>query len=363
MSQTKGKKKVRLIDVSGTFFEMGSQYGAACAKEIKQLSETNLKRVGGREALTPVINAAYLPEAESYAPEFVEFIRGVADGAKIDFIDAFFHNTQELMTSPGPFPSLLGGCTSFIASGEATVDGKLIMGWNYDLIERWQEYIVVIKLTPKEGPRVIGPALAGWLPLQGMNSAGLGKVGSRLAYTKDPVHHTPGTPFFIYNQKMIWSENIGQAIDALTRAKRRSDIHAMFGTREGDMLGIEYLSQEFGVLYPQKGMLVHANHFETERFKDGDAVYTFAPDSYVRGARMTRLMEDQHGKLSVDIMKGILADHGNYPESICRHMNPKFYPRRNPNKTLISVIFCPEDQVMYAAYGNPCENEFFKFKL
>jgi isopenicillin-N N-acyltransferase-like protein len=362
VSEPKEKRKVKFIEVSGTFFEMGSQYGAACSQDIKKMVEGNFKRVGGRDALTPVIQKSYLPEAEAYAPEFVDFIRGVADGAKIDFIDAFFHNTQELMTSPGPFPSLMGGCTNFAAGGETTSDGKLIMGQNYDLIEHWQEYIVLLKMVPAEGPRVIGPAIAGWLPLFGMNSAGLAMVGNRLSYTKDPLYHTSGTPFFAFNQKMIWSENIGQAIEALTTAKRRSHIHAMFGTHEDDILGVEYLSQEFALLYPQRGILVHANHFETERFKDGDDAFTFAPDSYVRGARMTRLMEKHRGQISVDVLKELLQDHGNYPDSICRHVNPKF-PRRNPNKTLISIIFCPEDKKVHCAFGNPCDNEYFEYPL
>jgi len=362
MSNPKGKKQVKFIEVSGTLYEMGSQYGAVCSQEIKRLTEANFRRVGGRDALTPVIKKVYLPEVEAYAPEFVDFLRGIADGAKIDFMDAFFHNTQELMTSPGPFPSLMGGCTNFAASGEVTSDGKLIVGHNYDLIERWQEYIVLLKMTPDKGPRVIGPTIAGWFPLIGMNSSGLVMVGNRLGYTKDPIYHTRGTPFFAYNQKMLWSENISEAIEALISAKRRSHIHVMCATHEGDVLGIEYLSEEFAFLYPQRGIYVHADHIETDRFKSGDAAFTFAPDSYVRGARMTRLLDKYRGQLSVDAIKELLQDHGNYPDSICRHVNPK-HPRRNPNKTLVSTIFCPEDKKVYCAFGNPCENEYFVYKL
>ena len=48
----------------------------------------------------------------------------------------------------------------------------------------------------------------------------------------------------------------------------------------------------------------------------------------------------------------ILADHNDYPLSICRYYDPET-PRLFNAETLVSFIMVPEEQLMYISYGNP----------
>lgn len=71
MSGEKAKRKLKIVEVSGTSFEMGLQYGSACP-EIKemiqimgQLLETDLEKL-------KTLSSSYLPAIQGYDPDLPE---------------------------------------------------------------------------------------------------------------------------------------------------------------------------------------------------------------------------------------------------------------------------------------------------
>jgi isopenicillin-N N-acyltransferase-like protein len=63
-------------------------------------------------------------------------------------------------------------------------------------------------------------------------------------------------------------------------------------------------------------------------------------------------------------MKQLFHDHNNYPNSICRHPNPRApLPTVKIMKTLLSIINCPREQKAHIAPGNPGENEYIEYRL
>ena len=72
-------------------------------------------------------------------------------------------------------------------------------------------------------------------------------------------------------------------------------------------------------MYPVDNIFTHSNNFVTERFKAGDMMANCIPDSFLRVKRLDNLMRKHKGNLSADLMKELLQDHNNYPDSICRH--------------------------------------------
>ncbi len=61
------------------------------------------------------------------------------------------------------------------------------------------------------------------------------------------------------------------------------------------------------------------------------------------------------GKVTVDRLKEILADHVNYPESICRHGASV--------KSTFSIILNLNTLTMLLAKGNPCEVKYNEYRL
>jgi isopenicillin-N N-acyltransferase-like protein len=358
---TKGTKKLKIIDVSGSHYEMGIQYGKACP-EISGMLDITCQLYGGQKKVNSILDKyvpMYLPYMEEYAPEIVEQLKGMAAGAKVDFRDILFLNiTYEISV-----PTVMEGCTSFAASGDATADGKLITGQNLDHIEPWKDYMILLKMKPANGPGIMAVTAAGCLGLIGMNSAGI-SINLNLLRNKDSLELTGGVPTHVIVNKLFMSENIDKAIAAIASAEGRSAKNYLLAHGQEGIVNIETTTNDMEIQFPEKGVLTHANCFKTDRFKSTDLAPLLVPDSYIRFPRLLQLMEQHYGNISVDVMKQLLQDHVNYPNSICRHPDKKaLLPYARIMKTLISIISCPEERKAYIATGNPCENEYVEYQL
>jgi isopenicillin-N N-acyltransferase-like protein len=171
-------------------------------------------------------------------------------------------------------------------------------------------------------------------------------------------------PSHIILRKVLTSENISEAVGVIASAGRRSAKNYLLASYQGDIVNLEVTLDDLDVHYPERGILTHANCFKTDRFKSADLAPMYWPDSYIRGQRLFQLMDNHYGHLSVDVMKQLLQDHNNHPNSICRHRDPKApLPMSRMMKTLLSLISCPKERKAYIALGNPCENEYIEYQL
>jgi isopenicillin-N N-acyltransferase-like protein len=360
MSGGKGKRKVKVIEVSGNSFEMGFQYGVACP-EITKMLDITYQVFGGKDKADILANKyipLYLPFAEQYAPEIVEEMRGMAAGAILDFQDIFFLNiTYEISV-----PSVMG-CTSFAAAGQATIDGEVITGQNFDFLSMWEDVIILLKMKPSFGPEILAVAPAGSLGLFGLNSAGI-SLNLNLLRNKDSLNPNGGVPSHIILRKLLACERVGDAIGVIASAEKRSAKNYLLASDQGDIVDVEVTASDLDVRYPERGILTHANCFTSDRFKSADQAPFYWADSYIRDHRLYQLMDNQHGQLSVDVMKQLLQDHNNNPNSICRHPDPKAILQFGRMiKTIFSFISCPKKRKAYIALGNPCENEYIEYHL
>jgi isopenicillin-N N-acyltransferase-like protein len=255
------------------------------------------------------------------------------------------------------------GCTSFAAAGEATGHKAAIAGQNFDFIEPWEEYMILLKMKPAAGPRMLAVTSAGCLGLIGFNSAGLA-VNLNLLKNKDSLTPHKGVPTHIILNKVFSCENPSEAITAIAAAEGRAAKNYLVTSREGDIIGAETTMDDLDIQFAEKGIYTHANYFKAERFRSADLAPMMLPDSYIRAQRLFELMDSRRGKISVEMMKQLLRDHNNYPGSICRHTNPRaLLPVGKLMKTLVSIISCPAEQKAYISYGNPCENEYLEYQL
>jgi isopenicillin-N N-acyltransferase like protein len=70
-------------------------------------------------------------------------------------------------------------------------------------------------------------------------------------------------------------------------------------------------------------------------------------------------MENDFGRLDLAIFKQNLCDHANYPLSICRHN----VEGESDSVTQSALIFIPEEKMMLASDGPPCEKGFDQYPL
>ena len=195
----------------------------------------------------------------------------------------------------------------------------------------------------------------------GLNSAGISVNGNLLMH-KDYVSPGEIVPHNVISRKTMSSKNLGKVINTIMSAKRGPAVHQLFGSSQGDVISIEVTPDDLGFLYPVDDIFTHANNFVTERFKYGDIVANLLPDSFIRIKRLDDLMRGHKGNLSVDLMKELLQDHNNYPDSICRHADEELRPSMQM-KTVASIIAIPSEREMHIALGNPCQNEYIEYKF
>jgi len=353
--------KLKIIEVGGSPYDMGFQYGAACPEIREVLAETR-QMFGGPDRARDLIQEyvpKYLPAVETYAPEILEEMKGMAAGADVMLEDIMFLNiTYEIST-----PSVMGGCTAFAAAGGATADGTVLAGQNFDYIEPWSKYLVALKMNPSNSPAFLAVTAAGCLGLFGLNSAGI-SLNLNLLKDKNSLTPSGGVPTHVILRKILSCESIGEAIAAIGSAEGRAAKNYLVTDERGDIIDIETTTTDLDIQYPERGILTHANHFKADRFKSGDLASLFIPDAYVRSYRLYQLMEGQHGKLTVELMQQLLQDHNNHPAAICRHCNPKApLEIGRLMKTLVSIVSCPMERKAWISVGNPCENDYFEYSL
>ncbi len=101
-------------------------------------------------------------------------------------------------------------------------------------------------------------------------------------------------------------------------------------------------------------MLLHTNHFLAPRLDPVDLSLWAMPDSAVRLQRLKAATTAGKHPLTLDDFRALLADHADYPNSVCAHPNPADHPREQ-GTTVASVLMDLTARRLWLAAGHPCQ--------
>ncbi|HCR15870.1 MAG TPA: hypothetical protein DIU35_00160, partial [Candidatus Latescibacteria bacterium] len=101
-------------------------------------------------------------------------------------------------------------------------------------------------------------------------------------------------------------------------------------------------------------ILLHTNHYLTDAFQEYED-NTLA-DSCPRLDRIGELVEAQLGEITVDTMKGILADHSGDPAGICRHGEKGMH-------SVSGYIAEPAKGVLHVRRGHGCLGSWVEYEV
>jgi len=76
--------------------------------------------------------------------------------------------------------------------------------------------------------------------------------------------------------------------------------------------------------------------------------------------RIERLVDAKFGTITFDSLKAIMADHANYPRSVCKHHTPE---SDLDYGTIGSVVIDVSNRVLWACNGNPCRGDWREERL
>jgi isopenicillin-N N-acyltransferase-like protein len=278
----------------------------------------------------------------------------MADGAAIDFNDLLALNCMEALTED----ALHAGCTSLAAAPEATADQTLLVGHNEDWLPDDFDAVYLIHARPAAEPAFLAVTYGGLLPNIGFNEHGIAQCCDSV-YPNDV---RIGVPRIFVSRAVLAAHTPSEAIRAAVNRQRAAGYNHLIAHSSGDIYSVEVSAENFEVIYGADGLLVHTNHYASAHMRAVERDSEELISSRVRYNRASRLLRSQAGRLSLKSLQAILADHVNYPQSICCHTETGDTPIER-QQTIASLLMDLTSQTMHVAWGTPCRSEYHAFRL
>jgi isopenicillin-N N-acyltransferase-like protein len=355
------KSTIRLtsVECGGAPYEIGRQWGEGCRENLQaslNMLYSGLEHGPFRANKAKVWDAAltFLAAVRNFDPYGFEMLRGQAEGAGLVLEEALaLLCSLEIAFNYG---KIMGLCTSFALTGKATRGGRTILGQNVD----WHpaSTLELLRIRHESGIREFVLCLSG-SPYYHMSSAGIGNcVNLTLGPLGDMKQQVP---LSVYISRAMRQPRIGFALGILRRQARGLG-YVHLADAAGNMTGLEAVADDIELMVPERDVLLHANHYETQRFKAGDWTPRLIPDTCARAGRMRERIESARGTITPETLMEILSDHEGHPNSICRHVDAS-KPPEMASASRASFVMVPAEGLMYIAAGPPCEHEYVEYRL
>jgi isopenicillin-N N-acyltransferase like protein len=350
------------IEIAGTPYDRGVAYGKAAAGRMRKsvsLYAGQLAELGLEPRRIEAIIRSFMPKVGAFDMDYVAEMNGIARGADLSFEEVAIINLRtELLQIARKLaretPKDDDGCTGAVMLAPATADGSVIHGQNWDWRHECVETGVVLLIHRDDGPDVLVFTEAGGLARNGMNSVGTALTGNFLVSHLD--NEGLGVPLPFIHRKALEEEHFAMALRAVATTPTAGSNNVMMSHADGFGIDFECAPDESFPIYPDQGLLVHANRWESPvaqtKLKDaGDS-----PSSFYRSWRLKELLARRHGQLTVDDLKTALFDRFGWPHSICRPPLPD--AKSNLSGSVAMVIMQPARGIMEMA-PLPAENRTF----
>ena len=350
-------KQFPYIEVSGSHYECGYQYGRAAAAQIALGAKLYLEKFVHdlqlpAEEVRRMAMACARPVEEAW-PELIEEVKGVADGSGVDLGDVMVINCRYELSK---FPKVQE-CTTGYAAGSATKTGTayLFKNWDFSMLQTL-ERIVILHITQDDGTRIVGITEAGQLIRDGLNSHGVGIVSNNLQSVYDS--EAPGVPTCFMRRRILKSKSFEEAGQVIRTFRRAVSCNSLIGCADGRAIDFEVHPKGAFEILPEQDVLTHANHFVVDMSVDA---VTDKPKN--RDARLRELLMEAHGAIDIAHIKHCLCDHKYLPLAICRHPAKEGSAYVTGTQTVSSTIMDFANGEVWICAGNPCEGIYLKYTV
>ena len=363
-----------LVEVSGPPQERGRKYGRLAAQRIKRgigHYGRELTKIGLGESEIAAMVRDFIPVIEDFDPSYVEEMRGIAQGCgeKFEQIALLNARTEILKMARRKAarpvePSEVvedDGCTGAVLLPEATLDGKLIHGQNWDWKVDCAETGVVLKVRRDDGPDFMTFTEAGGLARAGLNAAGIAISANYLESNLD--YARAGVPLALIRRKVLEQAHFALALRAVATTPKSASNNMIVSTAEGYAIDFECAPDEAFAIHPADGILVHANHWVSSvaltKVKETGLVNT--PDSLYRDVRVRQALLRDRGRLTVDHLRNAFFDDFAAPWSVCRPPRTTF--QGNLSATVAMILMQPAAGLMEVCPLPALQRDFTTYRL
>ena len=318
------------LHIEGAPFERGFQRGYLTANEIDRFYKTMAyvqEFETGRD-IDFFVNASAKLFRANVSKEYVEEMAGIAAGATAagkdisyeqmlfmnGFIDVCWYwwpQEQKRMRDDGP------GCSAFVATGDATANGKVVMAHN-----TWSPYATtqycnqIVDILPDKGHRILmqswGPCIYSGTDFF-ITSAGL--VGTETTIGGFSGFDPKGTPVFERARRaMQYADNIDEWAQIMIKNNNGAYANSWLlgDVNTGEIAQLELGLKNHSLLKKKDGFFTGSNVADNIKIlrQETDSPYDDIRNRCVsRRVRWRQLMKKYYGKIDVEAAKKMLADH------------------------------------------------------
>lgn len=344
-----------IVEVRGkTHRDMGQALGEQLTDRIREvLAELRIPGEYQLPAHRSLLCGSFLRRMRRYAPELLEEMEGIAEGAGVPRDDVFVYNDLPEMWQADAFGrAAAAGCTAF-----GFTDSPIgpIIGKNNDIGENAAKYHIPHRYTFPDGRKALIFTWPGTVWANAfVNEQGLAFGGATVTSAGTDPEGFPSNFMF-----RVFAERAGSVEEAVALIPTLPiSTHAFTGVLadEHTVRGLEVGVGGHAVLEPEGGACWGTNHFtQAEMLARQKADAQVMATSWARWARLEELTKDTPH--TVEGAKSILAHHADWG-SICQH-------GKGPAQmhTSASYVMVPRERRVDFAYGRPCQVDWVEVPM
>jgi isopenicillin-N N-acyltransferase-like protein len=283
-------------------------------------------------------------------PQVLEEIRGIGDGAGLSYAHTFFAAVQDGMPLS---VEKRASCTAFSCGRGTTAFNNILLGQTKDTNAPLDRYRIM-HIAYNSGRRILLLNYPGWIANICVTSDGLSFAGNSI-YGERPPNDT--VPFSFLKRMVMEKSSVSQVLDAIDNLTFENSCF-LIGDSTGHLVCLEHLAGLRSLHDVTHQAFGHANSVLSLELKKYESATTVSCSSALRQRNIEKLLDRARGSITVESMKHILADHADFPLSICRHI-----AECDPNVTTAAFVANLTNLTMDIAIGNPCVAEFRSYQV
>jgi len=312
--------KLRILALEGTPYEMGLAHGRALRREIREIVElwkkdieTGYKTDAASFVKSLLAKTSFQSSINKWTPGLLDEVRGIADGAGLDFETIYAYQLIDEAWVIGP-ELVSAKCTSI--GGRKTGKNPAFVSQTLDVPGFYHGYQTVLRIRDRAaGMESLVLTIPGVVALNGLNSRGVGvcvNAVTQLAFTTD------GLPVAFVLRGILKTKSFNEAEKFLRKIKSAAPQNYLIGSPEG-VVGFEFAGDRLTPFVPFEGaeFTYHTNHPMAndnynpkflEPLKARGRTLGQMKNSCPRFNFLRQTLRDNSAALGLDDLKGLYRD-------------------------------------------------------
>jgi isopenicillin-N N-acyltransferase-like protein len=366
--------QLTVLDLGPDPRERGKVHGREMRAEIRANYATYIERFEAGGAKQSVV----LQQSDAWAAfiardnsEYATEMEGIAAGAGVSLTEIALLNARyelaycvfgsEAQSLNASAAIEQEGCTSFGLLGEMTASGHTIIGQNWDWLQKVQGHVFIMRVQRSSEFGVSKPDFVGFTEAGiagckiGVNAAGIGLCVNGLVTQRDGANGFR-KPFHVRCREILDAWTFDKALLTVVQTDRCCSTNFLIGHADGEIIDIEATPDYCSYIYPENGVVTHANHLVRET-RIASQFERIAPHSLYRANRLERLLRRSSGNIGIDTIHTLLSDHFSAPAAICRHADTTL-PEPKRVITVAAAAIDLNARTLFVTDGPPCQSVF-----